>query len=142
MPSRDLTIKQENFCQKYVECSNASEAYRYAYNAKNCKPETIWKRAYELMDLDWIKERIQELQAEHRAKHDVTVESVTKMIKEAYELAKDKKDVTNIRGSGMDLAKLHGLIVDKKVIQGEIDINKKRGDIAKRFAKRLLKDEE
>jgi phage terminase small subunit len=26
-----LTIKQEKFCNKYLECGNASEAYRYAY---------------------------------------------------------------------------------------------------------------
>ena len=39
-----LTVKQENFARKYIECSCASEAYRHAYNTKRMKPETIWSR--------------------------------------------------------------------------------------------------
>ena len=35
---RPLTLKQENFCQYYVDIEgNASEAYRMAYNASKMK---------------------------------------------------------------------------------------------------------
>lgn len=56
-----LTQKQENFCLAYLETGNASEAYRRAYNCENSKPETINKRASELLDNGDIAGRIAEL---------------------------------------------------------------------------------
>lgn len=38
-----LTIKQEAFCQAYIETGNASEAYRTAYAADKMKPEAVFK---------------------------------------------------------------------------------------------------
>jgi len=45
----NLTPKQEKFVQVYVECGNASEAYRRVYNAGSMKPQTVNKRASELL---------------------------------------------------------------------------------------------
>lgn len=56
-----LTIKQENFCQKYTECGNASEAYRYAYSCGKMKPESINRKAKELLDSGKITARTTEL---------------------------------------------------------------------------------
>ena len=43
---RPLTLKQENFCQYYVDIEgNASEAYRMAYNASKMKAESVWTEA-------------------------------------------------------------------------------------------------
>lgn len=36
-----LSVKQENFCNYYIECGNASEAYRRAYSCSNMKDESI-----------------------------------------------------------------------------------------------------
>jgi len=33
-----LTIKQEKFCNLYIELGNASEAYRQSYNCEKMKP--------------------------------------------------------------------------------------------------------
>ncbi|WFE85066.1 terminase small subunit [Parabacteroides chongii] len=44
-----LTIKQENFCNYYLECGNASEAYRRAYSCSKMKDESVNSRAYELL---------------------------------------------------------------------------------------------
>ena len=38
--SNQLTPKQEKFAQVYVECGNASEAYRQAYNAENMQDDS------------------------------------------------------------------------------------------------------
>ncbi|MGL5649240.1 MAG: terminase small subunit, partial [Clostridium sp.] len=46
---KKLTQKQENFCQKFVETGNASEAYRHAYNVSKMKPESVNRKACELM---------------------------------------------------------------------------------------------
>lgn len=56
-----LTQKQESFCIAYIECGNASEAYRSAYNAENMKPETIHVKASELMANGKITERLKQL---------------------------------------------------------------------------------
>lgn len=58
-----LTQKQENFCLKYVETGNASEAYRFAYNAEKMKPETVNSKAYLLLQKDEIRARVEELKA-------------------------------------------------------------------------------
>lgn len=43
-----LTIKQEAFCERYVELGNASEAYRQAYQSKG-KTETIAPKASRML---------------------------------------------------------------------------------------------
>lgn len=56
-----LTPKQEKFCIKYSECGNASEAYRYAYQADNMKPETVNNKAFGLLQKGEIGARVEEL---------------------------------------------------------------------------------
>ncbi|HEM8139939.1 TPA: terminase small subunit [Providencia rettgeri] len=68
-----LTTKQENFCLAYIETGNASEAYRTAYNTSKMKPESINRKAKELLDNGKITARVNELQQDVRTKHDITV---------------------------------------------------------------------
>lgn len=56
-----LTQKQEAFCIAYIECGNASDAYRSAYNAEKMKPETIHVKASELMANGKIAVRLKQL---------------------------------------------------------------------------------
>lgn len=56
-----LTAKQEKFCLAYLETGNASEAYRQAYNAENMKPETINRKAKDLIDNGKIAARLSAL---------------------------------------------------------------------------------
>lgn len=46
---KGLTIKQEKFCNKYLECGNASEAYRYAYNCLKMSDNSVWCNASQLL---------------------------------------------------------------------------------------------
>ena len=71
-----LTPKQEKFCQFYIELGNASEAYRQAYHTKNMKPETVNRKAKELLDNGKITARTEELREHHFKKHEMTVEKV------------------------------------------------------------------
>ena len=43
-----LTQKQEAFIAKYLECDNATAAYKHAYRTENMKEKTIVNNAYEL----------------------------------------------------------------------------------------------
>lgn len=56
-----LTQKQEAFCLAYIETGNASAAYRKVYSAGRMKPETINKRASELLADGAITGRVGEL---------------------------------------------------------------------------------
>lgn len=71
-----LTPKQEKFCHAYLEKGNASEAYRYAYNASRMKPETVNRKAKELLDNGKISARVQQLRDELKQVHDIKKERI------------------------------------------------------------------
>ncbi len=66
-----LTIKQENFCNYYIESGNASEAYRRAFSCDNMKADTIHVKAKELLNNGKITVRVKELQAEVKNRSDL-----------------------------------------------------------------------
>jgi phage terminase small subunit len=76
-----LTIKQEKFCNKYIETGNASEAYRSAYNSGNMKPEVINNKASLLLSKGAIRVRVSELQKELKSKSDITKEDLLEELK-------------------------------------------------------------
>jgi phage terminase small subunit len=67
-----LTLKQESFCNKYLETGNASEAYRFAYNCLKQKSETVNRNAFNLSNRNKIITRLNELRAELKASSDIT----------------------------------------------------------------------
>ncbi|UNU73273.1 terminase small subunit [Moraxella nasovis] len=89
-----LTPKQEQFCQKYIELGNASEAYRQSYNAKNMKDETVNRNAKALLDNNKITTRLNELRQAHANRHDVTIDEMLSAYDEAYQIAKLNENPT------------------------------------------------
>lgn len=59
---------------KYHECGNASEAYRYAYNASKMTPAAVHAEVNKLLKNPEITLRLEELQAEDRKKSEITRE--------------------------------------------------------------------
>jgi len=112
-----LTLKQESFCQKYIETGNASEAYRLSYDAENMKTSTINRRASELMANGKITALIDELQARHVSEHNVTVAMLTCELRQAVEMAREERQPSAMVSAVMALAKLHGLIAHKQAAQ-------------------------
>ncbi|QLB19571.1 terminase small subunit [Mannheimia granulomatis] len=110
----ELTPKQEFFCLAYIETGNASEAYRQAYEAVEMKPETVHRKAKELMDNGKITARIEELKAEHAERHKLTVDDLLRELEEARTLAKTKENPNAMTQATMGKAKLLGL--DKQII--------------------------
>lgn len=76
-----LSVKQEKFCNYYIECGNASEAYRRAYSCSNMKDESINRKAIELLNNGKITARVKELQEELKKRSDITKEEVLNMLK-------------------------------------------------------------
>lgn len=61
-----LTMQQEKFCRIYVNCGNASAAYRSAYRAEKMKPSTVWEEASRLLNSPKITARVEQLKEEDR----------------------------------------------------------------------------
>lgn len=77
-----LSVKQEKFCNYYIECGNASEAYRSAYpNSKKWADKTVWERASVLLKNNKVSARVKELQEELKKKSDITKEEVLNMLR-------------------------------------------------------------
>lgn len=87
-----LTIKQENFCNYYIECGSASEAYRRAYSCANMKSETVNRMAFDLINNRKISARVKELQAEQKAKSDISKEEIIRLCTEVIR----GKNVTDV----------------------------------------------
>ena len=77
---KGLTIRQEKFAQKYVECGNASEAYRYAYpSSAKWKDKTVWENASRLMANSKVSARVKELEETSKQASQVTREEILKL---------------------------------------------------------------
>ena len=61
MADDKLTIRQEKFCIKYLECGTASEAYRHAYNCEKMCDNAIWREASLLLKNPKVAQRISHL---------------------------------------------------------------------------------
>lgn len=112
-----LTIKQEAFCQAYIETGNASEAYRTAYAADKMKPEAVHVNASKLLDNAKVALRVSELQGEIKQRHNVTVDSLIAELEEARQsaLGAETPQSSAAVAATMGKAKLTGL--DKQIIE-------------------------
>lgn len=118
-----LTLKQEAFCQAYIENKgNASEAYRTAYAAGKMKLESIHVNASKLLADAKVALRISELQQEHRNKHDVTVSGLLEELEEARQraLSAETPQASAAVAATMGKARLTGL--DKVLIDLTADV--------------------
>ena len=109
-----LTPKQEKFCFGYMETGNASEAYRQAYNAEKMRPDTVNNKAYGLLQKGDIRARLDELRAEHKKRHEITVDTLVAELEEARKLAFETDKAAAAVSATMGKAKLLGLVVDKQ----------------------------
>lgn len=104
----DLTPKQEAFCIAYIETGNASEAYRKAYDAENMKPETVTKRASELLANGDIAGRCAELRAGLVELSLWTRENSVKALIKAYKVAEEERQASGMTGAIKELNAMHG----------------------------------
>ncbi len=118
MGKKTLTPKQRKFAESYVECGNASKAYRLHYDTKNMKPATVKREAKRLLDNHNITTTIRELQSAHRQRHDVTVDGLVDELEEARFFAMVFGHISAAVAATMGKAKLHGLITDNLKVNG------------------------
>lgn len=75
MIDTNLTPKQELFAQSVASGMTQADAYRTAYDAVKMKPETVQKRASELMTSGEVSGRVNELRQPIIAKVGLTLEA-------------------------------------------------------------------
>lgn len=122
-----LTVKQENFCNYYMETGNASDAYRRAYNAVNMKSETVNVKASELLADGKVAVRVNELQKELKDRSDITK---TEAIKELTNIVRSRvTNVLNAKGKTVTIKSLSELpdeviacISSIKSVKGGIEV--------------------
>jgi len=100
-----LTLRQEKFCLAYVECGNASEAYRQTYNASRMKPQTVNRKAKELLDNGKIAARVNELRAELAKRNIWTREQSVKAL---IEVIRHPDKQTDVIAAVKELNAMHG----------------------------------
>lgn len=66
-----LTVKQERFCNVYLETGNASEAYRRAYSCGKMKEATINRNAAAILNNNKIATRLRLIQNDLKKSSDI-----------------------------------------------------------------------
>lgn len=102
-----LTIKQQNFCNLYIETGNASEAYRRAYSADRMLDSTIHRKAVELLENAKVSAYIKQLQAELQRRSDISKDEA---VRELTNIVRARiTDILTIKGDKVELKDLDSL---------------------------------
>lgn len=117
MGKKRITQRELEFAQKYVETSNASEAYRLVYSVENMKSTTVTRRAKDVIDRPHVAEKIKELQQVHAERHNVTVDDLLKELEEARQLALQSFPAQSSAAVSATMGKAKILGMDKQVIE-------------------------
>ena len=114
--SPTLTPKEHTFALAYVESGNATEAYRRAFTVDRMNEATMRREAHSIVHRPRVAEAIKSLQAEHLARHCVTVDRLTKELEWARREALTQGQASAAVAATMGKAKLFGLVVENKAI--------------------------
>lgn len=114
-----LTPKQEAFAKAYVETGNASEAYRQAYAPKKMSESAIKVEASRLLKHPNVALTLEQIQAEARDRHGITVDTIVDMLLEDRKMAHTNRQAGSAVAASMGLAKICGYLVDKKQVSGD-----------------------
>ena len=79
-----LTPKQEKFCQEVASGKSLADAYRAAYNSSRMKPETIRRKAFDVMNNGNVTARVEKLKQELSEKQLWTREMSVKALIRVY----------------------------------------------------------
>jgi len=109
-----LTVKQENFAKEFIETGNASEAYRRAYDTSRMKPESVNRKAKELIDNVKVSARIEEIRKKRAKRFEITAESITKDAQDVLNMAKTNGQASAAVQALTLISKLHGLLTEKR----------------------------
>ena len=118
-----MSPKQEHFAQCIADGMTQADAYRTAFDAENMKPETIHKRASELIGNGEVAGRVAELKEKLVTKALWTREMSVKALVSAYKVAQGKNNSSGMTGAVKELNAMHGFNEPSKLeLTGGLDV--------------------
>ena len=108
-----LTQKQETFCEEYVKCGNAAEAYRRAYSAGKMKPETVRKAASRLMAEGRVAARVRQMRSAAAHNAQLTLEGHLHALARLRDLAVEEGQLSAAISAEISRGKAAGLYTDR-----------------------------
>lgn len=117
--TRQLTDKQEEFCQYFAERGNATDAYILGYEV----PETVKRisssvNASKLLARPDIQARVEELREIARKRHHVTIDTLIHELDTAAKIAERTNNSSALIAATQAKAKLLGMSIEKQEISG------------------------
>ena len=116
-----LTEKQEAFARHLSEGLTNSEAYRLAYQAEGMAANTVHSEACKQAQHPKVSQRVSEILAEKRAKHNVLTEKQTDRVwRGVWRLAEGDGVPPAVQQSALALAaKMAGMLTDRVEVKNE-----------------------
>lgn len=109
-----LTQKQEAFVAKYLECNNATEAYRHAYNTKSMKNKTVNDTAYKLTIHPEIAQTIKKIRDKVVEELTIDRKYITQEVLDTIAAAKKDREHNAVLKGCEQLSKMYDLNEDKQ----------------------------
>lgn len=103
-----LTPKQEAFARRFVECGNATQAYRESHGSKG-NDQTCATQGCRILALPVVQAFVEELRAGVRKDHGVTVAGLLDELEEARKVGRQTGNASAMVAATMAKAKLSGL---------------------------------
>ena len=119
--AQKLTAKQEAFIRAYLKCGNASEAYRQSYDASKMKPESVNRKATELMRHGTIAARVATYQAKANERAGITLASHLERLAHLSNVAEGLEQLSASVKAEELRAKASGLYVERVEHSGSAD---------------------
>lgn len=108
-----LTAKQQRFVSEYLTDFNGTQAaIRAGYSASGARTEGA-----RLLANAGIQGALRDLQADYATRHGITIDHITEMHRQAYEVGLQTLNPSAMTTAAQNLAKLHGLIVDRAAVK-------------------------
>lgn len=117
-----LTPKQEAFTANIAAGMTQSDAYRNAYDAENMTPKQIWEEASKLAANPKVARRLFLLHEKATERTLVTIESISRELDEARDMARVLKNASAFTGAVMGKAKVNGLLVEKVDVKATFNV--------------------
>lgn len=100
----------------YVECGNATEAYRRAFESRRASAKTINEKASRLFAMDKIQARLEELRAPVREKAQLTLEIHLAELASLRDAARAKKNYAAAISAEVARGKASGFYVERAML--------------------------
>ena len=122
MAGDKLTPKQEAWALLVGSGTSYSAAYREAYDAEGMAQKTIWEEASRLACDPKVAARVMKLQEAAQERTLVTVESISKELNEARDMAAASNNSAAFTSAVMGKAKVNGLLVDRVDVKASFNV--------------------